>query len=52
MKYKSLTEYFKDNQQLEFHDCLDYYGKFKDEILDSNGNITSFTSRGFRRISI
>ena len=36
MKYKSLTEYFKDNQQSEFHDCLDYYGKFENEILDSD----------------
>ena len=36
MKYNSLTEYFSDNPQLIIYDCLDYYGKFKDEILDSD----------------
>ena len=35
MKYNSLTEYFNNKEQLVFYDCLDYYDKFKDEILDS-----------------
>ena len=36
MKYKSLTEYFHNNPNQVLYDCLDYYGKFKDEILDSD----------------
>lgn len=36
MKYNSLTEYFHNNPNQVLYDCLDYYGKFKDEILDSD----------------